>query len=82
MSSPRITTTGFTNYPSLAALGEVAVFSGILLMGIGGGVGSTSGAIKQYRFAILLKDFQYSIRYHFASDRQVNPESGLSFGRA
>lgn len=68
-----LTTTGFTNFPSLTRLGEVAVYSGILLMGIGGGVGSTSGAIKQYRFAILLKDFRYSIRYHFASDRQVNP---------
>jgi trk system potassium uptake protein len=76
-----LTTTGFSNSPSLVALGEVAIFSGILLMVIGGGVGSTSGAIKQYRIAILLKDFQYSIRYHFASDRQVNPNPVYRLGQ-
>jgi len=75
-----ITTTGFTNYPSLARLGEVAIFSAILLMGIGGGVGSTAGAIKQYRLALLLKDFQYSIRYHFATVRQVNPHPVYRLG--
>jgi len=76
-----LTTTGFSNCPSVVALGEVAIFSGILLMVIGGGVGSTSGAIKQYRIAILLKDFQYSIRYHFASDRQVNPNPVYRLGQ-
>jgi Trk-type K+ transport system membrane component len=38
-------------------------------------------AIKQYRIAILLKDFQYSIRYHFASDRQVNPNPVYRLGQ-
>jgi trk system potassium uptake protein TrkH len=76
-----LTTTGFSNCPSLVALGEVAIFSGILLMVVGGGVGSTSGAIKQYRIAVLLKDFQYSIRYHFASDRQVNPNPVYRLGQ-
>ena len=76
-----LTTTGFSNYPSLVHLGEVAVFAGILLMMTGGGVGSTAGAIKQYRLAILLKDFQYSIRYHFASDRQVNPNPVYRLGQ-
>jgi trk system potassium uptake protein TrkH len=76
-----ITTTGFSNYSSLVKLGEVSVFAGVLLMCVGGGVGSTSGAIKQYRLAILLKDFQYSIRYHFASDRQVNPNPVYRLGQ-
>ncbi len=75
-----LTTTGFTNYPSLKSLGEVAIFSGILLMGIGGGVGSTAGGIKQYRLSLLLKDFQYSIRYHFASTREVNPHPVYRLG--
>jgi trk system potassium uptake protein TrkH len=75
-----ITTTGFTNYPSLVHLGEVAVFSGILLMCIGGGVGSTAGAIKQYRIALLLQDFKYSIRHHFATIREVNPNPVYRLG--
>jgi trk system potassium uptake protein len=68
-----LTTTGFGNASSVNALGEVAVFCGILLMAIGGGLGSTAGGIKQYRIALLLKDFAYSIRYHFSSSRVINP---------
>jgi trk system potassium uptake protein TrkH len=75
-----LTTTGFSNFSSVAALGQVAVFSGILMMAVGGGMGSTSGAIKQYRFAIILKDFQYSIRYRFSSSHQVNPNPVYRLG--
>jgi trk system potassium uptake protein TrkH len=75
-----ITTTGFINAPSINALGEVAVFCGILLMGIGGGVGSTSGGIKQYRLGILFKDFVYSIRYRFSSSRTINPNPVYRLG--
>jgi trk system potassium uptake protein TrkH len=75
-----ISTTGFINAPSINALGEVAVFCGILLMGIGGGVGSTAGGIKQYRLGILFKDFIYSIRYRFSSSRTINPNPVYRLG--
>jgi trk system potassium uptake protein TrkH len=68
-----ITTTGFVNFASISSLGEVAVFVGIFLMAVGGGVGSTSGAIKQYRCAILWQDFRFSLRHRSASEREINP---------
>lgn len=76
-----LTTTGFTNFPSAPfPLGEVALFSGILLMAVGGGLGSTSGGIKGYRFGLLLKDFYYSIRYRFSSSRMINPNPVYRLG--
>jgi trk system potassium uptake protein TrkH len=74
------TTTGYCNCPSLAKLGEVALFCGILAMCIGGGLGSTSGGIKQYRIALLIKDFTYSIRYRFSSPRTINPNPVYRLG--
>jgi trk system potassium uptake protein TrkH len=76
-----MTTTGFVNYQSAPfLLGEVALFSGILLMAVGGGLGSTSGGIKGYRFGLLLKDFYYSIRYRFSSSRMINPNPVYRLG--
>lgn len=75
-----ITTTGFSNAPSVVALGEVALFSGILMMTVGGGLGSTAGGIKQYRVGLLLKDFFYSIRYRFSSSRALNPHPVYRLG--
>jgi len=75
-----LTTTGFGNAPSVNALGEVALFAGILMMTIGGGVGSTAGGIKQYRVGLLLKDFFYSIRYRFSSSRALNPHPVYRLG--
>jgi trk system potassium uptake protein TrkH len=68
-----ITTTGFVNFASISSLGEVAVFVGIFLMAVGGGVGSTSGAIKQYRCAILWQDFRFALHHRSASEREINP---------
>ncbi len=68
-----ITTTGFTNFSSVKQLGEVATFLGILVMIVGAGMGSTGGAIKQYRMVIVMKDFYHSIVYKFAPSRQLTP---------
>jgi trk system potassium uptake protein TrkH len=46
---------------------------GWILMTIGGGMGSTSGGIKQYRIGILGKEFYWFLRYHDASDRTISP---------
>lgn len=76
-----ITTTGYTNFKSVTLLGEVAIFSGILMMAVGGGLGSTAGGIKQYRFSLLLKDFFYSLRYHFSSSHLINPNPIYRLGQ-
>lgn len=75
-----MTTTGFSNVSNVNFLGEVALFSSILLMGLGGGVGSTAGGIKQFRIGLLLKDFFYSIRYKFSSSRAINPNPVYRLG--
>jgi Trk-type K+ transport system membrane component len=62
-------------------LGEVAVFSGILLMGIGGGVGSTAGAHQTISFRHLASKISLfdSLPFRF-SDRQVNPNPVYRLG--
>lgn len=75
-----ITTTGFTNFVSIKQLGEVAIFSGIIVMIIGAGAGSTGGAIKQYRVGIIAKDFFHSVRYRFSSSRQLSPKTIYRLG--
>ncbi len=68
-----MSTTGFCNYPDVRCLGEVGVFVGWILMAVGGGVGSTSGGIKQYRVALLAKEFYWSIKYKNSSKKTINP---------
>lgn len=68
-----ISTTGFANFPSIAALGGFAIFMGFLLMTIGGGVGSTAGGIKQYRVALLFKKWGWSVRYKYSDKKTLNP---------
>ncbi|MCI1244420.1 MAG: hypothetical protein LKG11_00450 [Bacilli bacterium] len=76
-----MTTTGYSNFVSIHAMGNVFLFSSILLMAIGGGVGSTAGGIKQFRVGLLLKDFVYGIRYRFSSRRAINPNPVFRLGK-
>lgn len=73
LSVTSISTTGFNNFPDVRCLGEVGVFVGWLLMTVGGGAGSTAGGIKQYRVAILCKEFYWSLKYKNSSKRTINP---------
>jgi trk system potassium uptake protein TrkH len=70
-----LTNTGFVNssLDTFLTLGKPLVITSIILMAIGGGLGSTGGGIKQYRVYIDLKDLWWSIRYRFASPRTCNP---------
>ena len=68
-----MTTSGFANFPSIFKLGPVCFFMGWILMTIGGGMGSTSGGLKQYRVGILGKEFYWFLRYHDTSDRTISP---------
>lgn len=74
-----LTTTGFTNH-SLPALGHLTIMLGILGMAIGGGMGSTAGGIKQYRVAILIEQFVWSIKHRDISPRYRVPRNHVRLG--
>jgi trk system potassium uptake protein TrkH len=57
-----ITTTGFQSVDSLLALPNIVIFCVIILMIIGGGIGSTAGGIKQYRIALAIKSFYWNFK--------------------
>ena len=76
-----ITTTGFTNYASLKSLGHFSIFVCLILMSIGGGMGSTSGGLKQFRFGILAKEFSSSFRFKNSSAIQTHTVSYVRCGQ-
>jgi trk system potassium uptake protein TrkH len=51
------------------------------MMCIGGGMGSTAGAIKQYRFIIALKSFYWSIRDRLAPSNKFYPHTIYRLGK-
>lgn len=57
-----ITTTGFQSVDSLLVLPNIVIFCIIILMIIGGGIGSTAGGIKQYRVALAIKNFYWNFK--------------------
>lgn len=77
-----ITTTGFANCSinEFLALGKPVILLSIILMTIGGGVGSTGGGIKQYRVWVDLKDLIWSLRYRFSSSRTLNSKTTVRYG--
>lgn len=76
-----LTTTGFGNVPNIAYLGPGVIYLSILAMIIGGGVGSTAGAIKQYRVVIILKELKWSIKYKLTPRRQLYPHNVTRAGK-
>lgn len=68
-----ITTTGFSTINKISTLGQGAIIMSIIMMTIGGGLGSTAGAIKQYRIVTGFKAFYWSIRDHRAPKNKVFP---------
>lgn len=76
-----LTTTGFGNVPNIAYLGPGVIYLSILAMIIGGGVGSTAGAIKQYRVVIILKELKWSIIYKLTPRRQLYPHNVTRAGK-
>lgn len=76
-----ITTTGFATIAPMKELGEAAIILSIVMMCIGGGMGSTAGAIKQYRFIIALKSFYWSIRDRLAPSNKFYPHTIYRLGK-
>ena len=69
-----LTTTGFANVADINALGPAVLFLSIVAMTIGGGMGSTAGALKQYRVVILGKEVYWHLKYRNAPKRMVYPK--------
>lgn len=58
-----ITTSGFTNIPAtFAGLNHATMMLVTLMCIIGGGMGSTAGGSKQYRFALACKSLYWNVR--------------------
>ena len=68
-----ITTTGFSNVSDLKMLGEGVLLLVVLMTIIGGGMGSTSGGVKQYRVVIAIKSFVWSTKEATASSNTIFP---------
>lgn len=75
-----ITTSGFANFPSIPFLGPATLTLIIIMTIIGGGMGSTSGGVKQYRFIIAFKSFYWSLKEKGSSKRKIYPHNVIRLG--
>ncbi len=66
-----ISTTGFQNVSSINSLPHAFIISMIFLMLVGGGLGSTAGAIKQYRMVVLFKGIYYNCKERLLTNKSV-----------
>ncbi len=76
-----VTTTGFNSVTPIISLGHGAVLLATLMMCIGGGMGSTAGAIKQYRVVLAVKSLYWTIRDSIAPKRLVTPHDVYRLGK-
>lgn len=78
-----VTTTGFSNVTTTqftAVFATSSLFLLALVMCIGGGVGSTAGGIKQYRFVLACKGLYWQIKSKLSSKRFVYPHYAYRYG--
>ena len=68
-----ITTTGFANVSDLRTLGQGTLLLVTLMNIVGGGMGSTSGGVKQYRFVIAFQSFYWNTREAGGSPNKIYP---------
>lgn len=76
-----ITTTGFSTTADLTTLGEGVLLLVVLMTIIGGGMGSTSGGVKQYRIVIAMKSFFWSTKEATASPNTIFPHYVYRLGQ-
>ena len=67
-----LTTTGFSNIPDFNALPHSALTILIILMLIGGGIGSTAGGIKQYRVCTTIKGMYYTYKQKLFPSKTIS----------
>ena len=68
-----ITTTGFSNVSNVMTLGQGTLLLVVLINVIGGGMGSTAGGVKLYRFVIALKSLYWSTKESVSSANVIYP---------
>ncbi|MFU8793198.1 MAG: TrkH family potassium uptake protein [Acholeplasmataceae bacterium] len=73
------TTTGFQTVESFDNLPYFFLVSVIILMIIGGGIGSTAGGIKQYRIGLALKHLIWNIRTKMSHQKTIHAHSIYKF---
>ncbi|MDD3085093.1 MAG: TrkH family potassium uptake protein [Candidatus ainarchaeum sp.] len=66
-----LTTTGYQTINQFASLSSILIGFVILLMVIGGSIGSTAGGIKQYRIVIFFKSLYWSIQDRIISKKII-----------
>ncbi|MBP3283948.1 MAG: TrkH family potassium uptake protein [Clostridia bacterium] len=75
-----MTTTGFQTVATFKIFPASLLFFTAILMTIGGQSGSTSGAIKQYRIIVILKEIYWHIRNQLSSSHEIRVNHVERFG--
>lgn len=76
-----ITTSGFSNVPAGFVFNTGVMMLVTLMCVIGGGMGSTAGGAKQYRFALALKSFHWNLRKRSGSKNIYYPHKVYRCGQ-
>ena len=76
-----LTTTGFQTVEHFSGLPILINLCVIILMIIGGGIGSTSGGIKQYRVALSVKNLYWNIRDKMSHQRTIHTNYIKKYGK-
>lgn len=77
-----MTTTGFSNAPSLnSTFSTPVIFLLTLVMCIGGQQGSTAGGIKMYRFGIIVKSMYWSLKEKYSAQNIIYPHYIYKYGQ-
>jgi trk system potassium uptake protein TrkH len=76
-----ITTTGFQSVDSLLILPNFTLVCVIILMIIGGGIGSTAGGIKQYRVVLAIKNLYWNFRDRITHRNMIRSNYINKFGK-
>jgi trk system potassium uptake protein TrkH len=76
-----ITTTGFQSVDSLLILPNFTLVCVIILMIIGGGIGSTAGGIKQYRVVLAIKNLYWNFRDRISHKNMIRSNYINKFGK-
>ena len=76
-----VTTTGFTNTPSLRdSFSAPLIFLITFVMCFGGQQGSTAGGIKMYRIGVIFKSIYWSLKEKYSAQNVIYPHYVYKYG--
>ena len=76
-----ITTTGFMTVNQITSFGQGVLLLAIIMMIVGGSLGSTAGGVKQYRIYLCFKSFYWGIRDRLSPKSKVYPHKITHLGQ-